>query len=299
MKFTPVKSDTQPRLGKLVYQCPINWKISALAELPSGVMLGIYDNVSRRDSKILWNGKVVARLVDGVMSDNFNAETIGQPLIVGNYAIAAGECGYLVAATGGRVFEHEKAKLKWATTCALYAGVAYVFDSDGEKNTARDCITGETAFIMPGTGIIMAATEFNFLMWAAMADSDDGKHGVSCSNGRLWRADACMCIVNAWGRLLFSSGNKVSAMDPAGPVLIKELPCEKIMHMAMCSGRLRIAGANPDTAWEADCHGNLTTIGTFTDGNAAVGGSCFRVRISDRYFARAFNGVTGQVYEVI
>ena len=300
MKFTPVKSDTQPRLGNLVYEAPANWKISALAEVNGGVMLGIYDNISRHDSKIVWNGVSVTYANDeGKFTDVFDAETIGQPLVVGRYAGCAGECGKLIVALNGIVMEHKKATLKWATTCALFDGAAYVFDSDGKECVAKDCITGLPAFTMPGTGIIMAATEFNGLMWAAMADSDDKKHGVSCSNGKLWRADSCQCIVNAWGRLLFTSGNKVSAMDPEGAVFLAELPCEKIMHMVMSGGKLLIAGANPDTAWMADQNGNLYTIGSFSTGNAKVGGSCFRVRISGGYFARAWNGVTGMVYEVI
>ena len=63
MKFTPVKSDTQPRLGKLVYECPANWKVSALAEFNGGGMLAIYDNISRRASDIIWNGRQVHEVI--------------------------------------------------------------------------------------------------------------------------------------------------------------------------------------------------------------------------------------------
>jgi len=288
------------KLGKKVFELPTPWKISALAELPGGVMLGAYHNDTRRDSQIYWNGKPLTHLVDGREAAGFDAETIGQPLVLGDYAVVAGECGHLIGAIKGHVFVYERVQLKWATTCAMYNSTAYVLDSNGIATWARECVTGDKHFVMPGTGIIMAATEFDGFLWAAMADSDDKHHGLSCSNGDLRWFNSCQCVVNAWGRLLFSTGNEVWAMDRHGPVRLGDLPCEKIMDMRMVeTGDLRIAGANPDTAWEADHTGTVYNIGTIRSGNAKVGGSCFRVRVSDKYFARCRDGHTGEVYEII
>lgn len=301
MEKIKIREDLKHRtLGKKVFELETPWKISALAELPGGVMIGAYHNDTRRDSQIYWNGKLVTRLVDGKETPGFNAETIGQPLVVGKYAAAAGECGHLIVAVDGRIFEHMQVRLDWASTCVLFNSAAYVLDWTGREIAARDCVTGHTRFVMPGKGIPLAAAEYCGLLFAAVADSETGEHGLANSEGRLWKAPACQCVLPAWGRLLYSSWNKIFAFTGNEPEFLGELPCEKIMDMRMTPwGELRIAGANPDTVWEANIHGRVYTIGSIQTGNASVGGSCFRVRVSQNYFARCRDGHTGEVYEII
>lgn len=291
MKFNFTKQ-TGPTLAERVYEAPPDWKISMLAEMHGGTAMGIYHNKTRRDARILWNHSGITKeIYQG------NDETIGHPLVIGPYVIAAGECGNLIAAREGVVFKHYP--IKWATTCVLFGGAAYVLDWTGKRLAARDCITGAEAFTMPGGGIAMSAAEYGGYLWAAVTNADNGQNGLSCSSGLFLPAGGCQCVAGFHGRLLFSSWNQIFNVQGAEAHLSGEFPCEKIMDMHVIDGRLRIAGSNPDACWEADEMGQVRLIGVIPNDNAKVGDTCFRVRVSRNYFARARNGTRGEVYRIL
>lgn len=301
MKLKHVESE--PRLGECVYTAPADWKISCLWEAHGNWMAGIYDNNTRRDSKIIWNGQPIKRLVDGVETDLFNAETIGQPVTWNNYVAAAGECGKLIWSKSGHV--GESIPLKWASACAVWGNMPVVINWNGKTHDVLDCLTGHVVCEIPGTGIAMSAIEVGTHLVAAIADSDDKKHGLSISDGRLIRAAGCQCVTLFCGKLLYSTMNRVCQFDGTKDLCLGELDCEKIMDMRVIGrnetnpyGTLRIAGGNPDTVWDIDNMGRVTTVARLTDGNAEVGGSCFRVRASDNYVSRCENGTQGKVYRI-
>ena len=296
--------ESEPRLGELVYSAPADWKISCLWEAHGNWMAGIYDNDTRRDSKIIWNGNPIFTCT---------AETIGQPTEWNNYVAAAGECGKLIWSKSGRV--GESISLKWASACALWGNAPVVINwpgksrkakaRDDDRNQVIDCLTGHVVCQMPGTGIAMAALEVNTLLVAAIADSDDKMHGLSISDGRLIRAASCQCVTLFCGKLLYTTTNRVCQFDGTRDLCLGELDCEKIMDMRVVNrnaenpyGTLRIAGANHDTVWDVDNMGQVRTVARFDHGNAEVGGSCFRVRASDNYFSRCENGTQGKVYRI-
>ena len=293
MQLKHIETDNHPRIGARVYTAPEDWKISCLWEEAHGNwMAGIYDNKSRRDSQVIWNGKSVFAC---------NAETIGQPIEWRGYVAAAGECGKLIYSRDGHV--GEGIPLKWASACAVWGDVPVVINWDGETQQVLDCLTGHQIATMPGTGIAMAAIDVGGLLVAAIADSDDQQHGLACSDGRLLKAPACQCVVMFCKKLLYSTRNRIGWFDGTKDLCLGELPCEKIMDMRVLHGSspygfLRVAGSNPDTVWDIDNMARVVTVGTFSDGNREVGGSCFRVRASEHYVARAINGTQGVIHAI-
>jgi hypothetical protein len=302
MNFKNIKQSETKRLGKLIHRFDAPWRISALAEIKDEPVAMIYHNVSRHNSEI-WSKS-------GRLYHDDAAETLGQPILFnkdGNqFIITAGECGYLVYSQDGGL-PNRHFKLDWATTCCIFNGKPVVIDQKKDKkNYVRDCVTGEDLFQMPGSYIALDSAVWHGLLWAAVG----WDQGLSCSNGRLYKADMCQCVVNHSDHLLWTSKNKVMTFDGSDNVItLGELPCEKIMHMVSFDGILHIAGCNPDTAWRLDTNNVLSTLGTITEKTVnSVGGEAFGWRISENYFGRVRKGDEfqngrrkdqGEIYEII
>ena len=284
--------ESEPRLGELVYSAPENWKISCLWEAHGNWMAGIYANDNPRNrSKILWNG-------EEVYSDN--SETIGQPLKVGAYIGSVGERNGVIVAFNGVI--QKRFDVKWASWIGLWRNLPVTIDWNGKRNNIRECVNGSIIGTIPSTGIALSAVENHGLLFAATADSDDHKHGIACSDGTLVKVDACQCIVLFCGKMFYSSHNRVYQY---GGGSLGELACEKIMDMRVVykspsnpHGVLRISGSNPDSVWDVDNMGHVRTVGVITTDNEHIGGSCFRVRASENYFARCKHGTQGEVYRI-
>jgi hypothetical protein len=265
-------------LGALALRLPEPWKISAVAEINGEPVAMSYNNVTRSNSEIRTKAGPIYFC---------DAETIGVPLVWGDYVFAAGECGDLLCALNGQI---QKAfPLDWATTCCVYGGRPLVIDQKKDKkNYVRDCITGDTVCMMPGNYIALDSCVWRGLLWAAIG----WDQGLSCSDGKLYRAKMCQSVVNHRDQLLFSSGNRVMTLENGGVKTLGELPCEKIMQLeSFDNDFLYIVGAKPDTLWMLDSRGQLSTVGVVTDGQVdEVGGVCFGWCASRNYFVRTRKG---------
>lgn len=280
MQFKTIES--KPRLGALCHQFPEPWKVSAMAEIGKDLVVMAYDNVSRHNSQI-WLGSGYKAYSDD------KAETLGRPMVVGDFIVTAGECGYLVYShKGGIPVRH--IKLGWATTCNIFNGQAVVIDrpdNDADNVIVRDCLTGATVFSMPGAYIALDSAVWAGKLWAAIG----WDQGLSCSDGNMRRLPMCSCVVNHRDRLFVSSRNRIYIMESGNLVQVAELPCEKIMHMVSVGDDMMIAGAKPDTAWQVDSQWGLHTLGTVEDGRVdEVGGVCFGWQISRNYYVRTRKG---------
>lgn len=281
-----------------VYTAPENHKISAIAEIFGGVYAVVYNNDTRRNSQILWNWQPV---YDG------GDETIGHPLVWGNYVIAAGECGNLIYCINHNVNDLRRhIPLKWATACVKFAGYPYVLDLiSGQQINVRECFGGHTIATLPGDNIAMRAVEYNGLLWAAVTSSDESEYyGLSCTDGRLIREKHCRNVCVFYSQLLYSAGNSVFRYDGHKSHWLGELPCETITDMQVIThdiqpATIRIAGGNPSSFWDVDLDGTVTPITTFKSLNAPVGGSCFRELASKNYIVRCLKGTQSIVYKTV
>jgi len=277
-----------------VYKAPKGWKLSALAELQHPVkatVACIYDNKSRRDSKIIVDGKEIA---------HFNAETIGQPLVWGNYVAMAGECFRLIYYHEGNLATHFP--LKWASACTVWNGNPVVINWDGKRNSVLECVMGNKIAELDAGGIALSAIDYKGVLVAATTDDDKGRHGVIASNGEFIRLDSCQCVARFFDKIIFTSKNKVYVHDGNNYHQAAEMPCEKIMDLHVfgegVGQTLRIACANPDSVWDADYLGNMHFVGEIKHGNTKIGGTCFNVRATQNYFARCADGDTAEIYKI-
>lgn len=299
MQLKMTKTKIHPRIGKMIHRFSEPWKVSAMAEIAGEPVIMAYSNVSRSDSQIWLRGRVE-------YSDH--AETLGQPLVYGDYIISAGECGDLVYSYK---WWHPKTRFKlgWATTTCVFNGRPVVIDrpdNDAKHVVVRDCETGATVQTMPGAYIALDSCEWGGKLWAAIG----WDQGLSCSDGKLYRAKACQSVCVFRNHLLFSSGNKVLTLKAGKIVTMAELPCEKIMQLEVVEeDMLYIVGAGPDTLWTVDAGGNISTAGVVADGSVGeVGGVCFGWCATRNYFARPRKGSRkingrqtdcGEVYEIV
>jgi hypothetical protein len=274
--------DTSYSLGAKVFEQGNPWKLSSLTKTKHGLFVGVYNSDSRHDSKLFLNGNQVW---------SGNAETIGQGLEHGNSVYFAGENGKLLTWNNGSITAG--ISLNFATCCAEFSGVPYVFDTRSNIIYATNILTGAKVFTMPGSGIVTQAVEKDGVLYTA---ASDGAGGVANSNGKLISLPNCQCVVEYAGHLLCSSGNRIMEISDDKATEIATLPCEKIMHM-YAGDVLFVAGSNPDALWVLDRLLNSKLVCSLSE-SAAVGGSVFMARVTDGYFGRSAGGKRAEVYEI-
>lgn len=291
---------TMPKLGNLVEPFPAPWKICGMGYTKYGLVTCLCDNLSRRHSKV-YLGKILIH--DDTRSETSSSnETIGNPLEMGSYVALVGENGHLWGMDGHQMFR--RFKTRFATAAAFHNGALIVLDTDDGKIRMRDGLTmdGYELGVMPGDGIAMSAASHDGKLYAAVADSETGACGLSCSDGSLRRLPGCQCVIPFAGDLVYSSLNAIYTLKLG---LVTRLECEKIMDTKTAGNHLYIAGANPDSVWVANARGEIALAGVVAAGNTDVGGSCFRVRVAvnaletEGYFARTADGNRGEVYQIV
>ena len=298
---------TMPKLGARVYEFETPWKPCGMGYTQHGLLLCVCDNQSRRHSRVYhYNGKIDPMIIhDDTRPDSHSSnETIGNPVEMAGYVALVGENGHLWGFDGRNMIR--RFATRFATAAVFHKGALIVLDTDDGRIRARDGLTldgYELDWIaMPGDGIAMSAASFNGNLYAAIADSETGACGLSCSDGSLRRLPGCQCVIPFAGDLVYSSMNGVYTLKRG---LVTRLDCEKIMDMKTAGNSLYIAGANPDSVWVANTRGEIALVGRVDTGNSTVGGSCFRVRVAinaletEGYFARTANGNRGEVYQIV
>ena len=297
-----VKQFTMPRLGDNVWRFEKPWKPTGFGCTPHGFMLCVCNNDSRRHSKVLlFDGKNVRTILDDTQGHSSN-ETIGNPHWRGDYVALVGENGNLW------LYHPQVGITKTFTTTFANVATDYglhsvVLDTKDGKLSVRDAMseTGRVLLTMPGDGIAMAACQYGTALYAAVADSETGNQGLSCSDGSLIKLPSCLCVTRFADGLVYSTMNQVHMLNIGH---VATLDCEKIMDMKVVGNHIYIAGANPDSLWIANARGEVSLVGRIAHGNKEVGGSCFRVRVAVNptetkgYFARTANGNQGEVYEI-
>lgn len=291
---------TMPKLGNLVEPFPAPWKPCGMGFTQYGLITCLCDNESRRHSKV-YVGKILMH-DDTRPGSHSSNETIGNPIEMGSYVALVGENGHLWGYDGQNMLR--RFATRFANAAAFHNGALIVLDTDNGKIKMRDGLTmdGYELGTMPGDGIAMSASSFNGNLYAAVADSDSGACGLSCSDGSLRRLPGCQCVIPFAGDLVYSSMNAIYTLKLG---LVTRLECEKIMDMKTAGNHLYIAGANPDGVWVANARGEIALVGRVDAGNTTVGGSCFRVRVAvnaletEGYFARTADGNRGEVYQIV
>ena len=294
---------TMPKLGARVYEFEAPWKPCGMGYTQHGLLLCVCDNQSRRHSRVyFYDGRTEPMLVHDDTAGHSSNETIGNPVEMSNYVALVGENGNLWGFDGRNMIR--RFATRFATAAVFHKGALIVLDTDNGKIAMRDGLTmdGYELGTMPGDGIAMSAASFNGNLYAAVADSDSGACGLSCSDGSLRRLPGCQCVIPFAGDLVYSSMNAVYTLKRG---LITRLDCEKIMDMKVAGNSLYVAGANPDSVWVANSRGEIALVGRVDARNTEVGGSCFRVRVAvnpletEGYFARTADGNRGEVYQIV
>lgn len=295
---------TMPKLGARVYEFETPWKPCGMGYTQHGLLLCVCDNQSRRHSRVyFYNGKIEPMIIHDDTAGHSSNETIGNPVELDKYVALVGENGHLWGFDGRNMIR--RFATRFATAAAFHKGALIVLDTDGGRIRARDGLLPDgnelDGITIPGDGIAMSACSFNGNLYAAVADSETGNCGLSCSDGSLIKLPGCQCVIPFAGDLVYSSMNAVYTLKRG---LITRLDCEKIMDMKVVGNHIYIAGANPDSLWIANARGEVSLVGRIAHGNKEVGGSCFRVRVAVNptetkgYFARTANGNQGEVYEI-
>lgn len=292
---------TMPKLGNLVEPFPIPWKPCGMGFTQYGLITCLCHNENPRIYSKVYVGKILMHDDTRPESHSSN-ETIGNPVEMGSYVALVGENGHLWGYDGQSMLR--RFATRFANAAVFHKGALIVLDTDNGKISMRDGLTmdGYELGTMPGDGIAMSACSFNGNLYAAVADSDSGACGLSCSDGSLRRLPGCQCVIPFAGDLVYSSMNGIYTLKRG---LVTRLECEKIMDMKTAGNHLYIAGANPDSVWVANARGEIALVGVVTTGNTKVGGSCFRVRVAvnaletEGYFARTADGNRGEVYQIV
>ncbi|MFA5379052.1 MAG: hypothetical protein WC455_25075 [Dehalococcoidia bacterium] len=277
-------TDQDQSLGDLIFSAPKPWKVSCLTQTSFGLFVGIYNGDSRSNSKLFR---------DGLLIYEGREETIGQGMEFGGCVYFAGENGNLLIYSGGKITKG--LSLQFASTCGMFNGKPYVFNTRDNKISAINCLTNVAEFTMPGGGIVTMALEDGGELYTAACD---GAGGIACNDGSLIRMADCQCLIKYNDRIFISRGNKIYEKDGTDLSLIDELPCEKIMHMDVSSGLLWVTGSNPDSLWTYNQVLRRKEVGRFPDDITPVGGSVFRTRVTAGYWARAENGNAARVYKI-
>ena len=270
-------------LGNMTFSAPKPWKLSSLTATKFGLFIGTYDSESRSNSELHLNGQLIYR---------GNDETIGQGLD-SRVVYFAGENGNLLLWEGSKIVKG--IRLAFASTCGMFNGKPYVFNSDKHGIHAINCTNNVEEFKLPGGGIVMMSAEDGGKLYTA---AGDGGGGIACSDGTLLAVPNCQCIIKYNGRIFANSGNKLIEKVKDGIKVIDELPCEKIMHMDVNSGLLWVAGSCPDVLYTYNQVLRRKEVARFPDDVTPVGGSMFRVRVTDGYFGRCANGNQAEVYKI-
>jgi hypothetical protein len=261
-------------------------KLSCLTKTKFGIFVGIYNGESRTDSELYLNG---IRIYGGT---GCHDETIGQGLVYYDTVYFAGENGNLLIYNNGKITKG--IRLAFASTCGMFNGKPYVFNSNNSGIHVINCLTGIEEFKMPGSGIVTQTIQDSNKLYTSACD---GNGGIACNDGTIIKIPVCQCLIKYNERIFYSSGNKV--MEKIGNEIkeIKTLGCEKIMHMNVSNKLLWVAGSCPDALWIFDQRLNCKEICNFKD-NVPVGGSVFRSRITEGFFGRAIGGTSAEVYEI-
>ena len=296
---------TMPKLGGRVHLFEDGWKPCGMGYTQYGLLLCVCDNQSRRHSRVyFYNGKIDPIIIHDDTAGHSSNETIGNPVEMSNYVALVGENGNLWGFDGRNMIR--RFATRFATAAAFHKGALIVLDTDDGRIRARDGLTMDGYDLdwitMPGDGIAMSAASYDGKLYAAVADSETGNFGLSCSDGSLIKLPGCQCVIPFAGDLVYSSMDGVFTLKRG---LVTRLDCEKIMDMKVAGNSLYIAGANPDSVLVANTRGEIALVGVVATGNTKVGGSCFRVRVAvnaletEGYFARTADGNRGEVYQIV
>jgi len=273
-------------LGPKMFEEGKPWKISCLTNTKFGLFIATYNSKTRQDSKIYLNGKMIYG------GRGCKEETIGQGLVYGETVYFAGENGNLLIYNNGSITKG--VRLAFASTCAMFNGKPYVFNTDNKGIHVINCLTGLEEFKMPGSGIVTMALEDGGKLYTAACD---GAGGIACNDGTMLSLPTCQCIIKYNGRIFCSNGNTLLEKIDNNVKEITTMPCEKIMHMDVNNDLLWVAGANPDSLWIFNRILECKQIINFND-TITVGGSVFRTRVTLGYFGRAVGGTRVEVYPI-
>lgn len=227
------------------------WKVMATHGVPHGLVVSIYDRVSRVKSEIheMHAGKW-SRIWSG------DEETIGPPTAIGGVS-------YFPAERGKTFLEYNQASgnatrgaavpkgYKWNVFSCLWNGsVAVGADGPDVKASVFDGTTGKKLLQSPLDGLIAGMTVDNAgVLWLAVSD---GQHGVCNSAGWSNRQikPSSICYVPGFGVVVGSQvDGTIKRWSGAEWVKVADLDCSKINRMAYDASRglLLASGAKPDT----------------------------------------------------
>jgi hypothetical protein len=249
----PVATPTKPATWtvKELKRWSKPWKVMATHGVPRGLVVSIYDRVSRKDSQIhelsggkwqrVWNG---------------DEETIGPPT---SYKWVS----YFAAERGKTFLEYNQASgnvtrgaavpkgYKWNVFSCLWNGsVAVGADGPDVKASVFDGTTGKKLLQSPLDGLIAGMTVDNEgVLWLAVSD---GQQGVCNSAGWSNRQikPSSICYVPGFGVVVGSQvDGTIKRWSGAEWVKVADLDCSKINRMAYDASRglLLASGAKPDT----------------------------------------------------
>ena len=291
---------SMPHFGELIHGSSSPWKPCGMGFTRFGLMTCLCDNGSRRHSQVYLGTTLILDDYNDALPCPSSNETIGNPIAVGGSVALVGENGNVWGYDG-----HEMKKYfstRFASTCCSHNGSLVILDTVQGKINMRDGLNdGRVIGQMPGDGIAMASCSYQGQLYAAVI-AESGNGGLSCTDGKLIRLLGCQCVIPFADQLVYSSLNGLYTLAEG---LLTRLDCEKIMDMKTVGNRLYIAGANPDSLWVANTHGEIALVGRVEHGNTTVGGSCFRVRVAvnpydtQGYFARTANGNQGEIYRIV
>jgi hypothetical protein len=277
-------TDQNHTLGEIIYSAPTNWKPSGLKNTSIGLVITIYDNDSRRDAKVILNGK---QIYSG------HEETIGTPLEMGNLFFA-GECGTVLIWDVAASKMVRGSALKYSTCAVKFEGKPCVINTVNPTISVINCWTGQVDFTLPGTNgiVLMAAESDDGLLYAAA----NGGRGILISNKSIVDLLDCRCVVNYRGRIIASSGNRLYQIEGGKASYLDELPCETIMHLDVAKDLLWVAG--PNSLWTYNPILRRKFVGKIGP-DYHVGTSAFGARVTNgKYFAWAENGTSARVCKI-
>ncbi len=249
----PVATPTKPTTWtvKELKRWSKPWKVMATHGVPHGLVVSIYDRVSRVKSEIheMHAGKW-SRVWSG------DEETIGPPTSYKGVS-------YFPAERGKTFLRYDHANgdvtrgvavpkgYKWNVFSCLWNGsVAVGADGPDVKASVFDGITGKKLLQSPLDGLIAGMTVDNEgVLWLAVSD---GQQGVCNSAGWSNRQikPSSICYVPGFGVVVGSQiDGTIKRWSGADWIKVADLDCSKINRMAYDASRglLLASGAKPDT----------------------------------------------------
>lgn len=270
------------KVGPVVYTAPRGWKISGIANHKKGLMVCIYNNQSRHDSKILLNGVIY----EG------RDETIGMPVKDGNQLVAIGENGRVHFIDDNGQVTHGPSTT-FATAAAILGGKAVYSDQlDGKPPTLKRASDGSVISQMGGNGIVNQIA-VDGSAWVC-AISEGNKTGFAFSDGSFVATSKAFGVVRIGGKFIGAVNNQIGYVAKGGFDAFATIACEKITHLnVLKDGRVWLATSAPDKVGYLDGK-SFKEVGSINDGSTGM----FDARVIDGYWARSA-GDTGQVLALL